>query len=58
MILIIGATGQLGTAAVNHLLKKISANRITALVRDESKASILKEQGVNIHVGNYVLNPN
>jgi NAD(P)H dehydrogenase (quinone) len=53
MILVTGATGQLGTAVVNHLLKKTSANQVTALVRDESKASALKEKGVNIRVGNY-----
>jgi NAD(P)H dehydrogenase (quinone) len=53
MILITGATGQLGTAVVNHLLKTISAERIAVLVRDKSKASTLIEQGVNIRVGNY-----
>jgi NAD(P)H dehydrogenase (quinone) len=53
MILVTGATGQLGTAVVNHLLKKTSANQVTALVRDESKASALKEKGVDIRVGNY-----
>ena len=53
MILVTGATGQLGTAVIKNLLKKTSAERIAALVRDESKASTLKEQGVNIRVGNY-----
>jgi NAD(P)H dehydrogenase (quinone) len=53
MILITGATGQLGTAVINHLLEKTSANQITALVRDESKASVLKEKGVDIRIGNY-----
>lgn len=53
MILVTGANGQLGTAVVQNLLKKTSANRIAALVRDESKASTLKEQGVDIRVGNY-----
>lgn len=53
MILITGATGQLGTAVVQNLLEKISANQIVALVRDESKASGLKEKGVDIRVGNY-----
>jgi NAD(P)H dehydrogenase (quinone) len=53
MILVTGATGQLGTAVINHLLKKTSANQVTALVRDESKASTLKEKSVNIRVGNY-----
>lgn len=53
MILITGATGQLGTAVINHLLEKTSANQIAALVRDESKASALKEKGVDIRVGSY-----
>lgn len=53
MILITGATGQLGTAVVKNLLEKTSANRIAAFVRDESKASDLKEKGVDIRVGSY-----
>ncbi|WP_017317645.1 SDR family oxidoreductase [Mastigocladopsis repens] len=39
MILVTGATGQLGTAVGQNLLEKISANQIAALVRYESKAS-------------------
>jgi NAD(P)H dehydrogenase (quinone) len=53
MILVTGATGHLGTAVINNLLKKTSAERIAAFVRDESKASALKEQGVDIRIGNY-----
>lgn len=53
MILVTGANGQLGTAVIQNLLKKVSANQIAALVRDESKASALKEQGVDIRIGNY-----
>ncbi len=53
MILITGATGKLGTAVVKNLLKNTSANQIAALVRDESKASALKETGVDIRIGNY-----
>jgi NAD(P)H dehydrogenase (quinone) len=53
MILITGATGQLGTAVVKTLLEKASANQIAALVRDESKAATLEEQGVDIRVGSY-----
>lgn len=53
MILITGANGQLGTAVVQNLLKKTSANQIAALVRDESKASALKAKGVHIRLGNY-----
>lgn len=53
MILVTGATGQLGTAVIKNLLKKTSASQIAALVRDESKASALKEKGVDIRVGSY-----
>jgi NAD(P)H dehydrogenase (quinone) len=53
MILVTGATGHLGTAVIKNLLKKTSANQIAAFVRDETKASALKEQGVDIRVGSY-----
>jgi NAD(P)H dehydrogenase (quinone) len=53
MILVTGATGHLGTAVIKNLLEKTSADRIAALVRDESRASALKEKGVDIRVGNY-----
>jgi NAD(P)H dehydrogenase (quinone) len=53
MILVTGATGQLGTAVITNLLKKTSANEIAALVRDETKASALRELGVDIRVGSY-----
>ena len=53
MILVTGATGHLGTAVIQNLLKNTSADQVAALVRDESKASALKEQGVVIRIGNY-----
>ena len=53
MILVTGATGQLGTAVVQNLLKKTSASQIAAFVRDDSKASDLRERGADIRVGNY-----
>lgn len=54
MILVTGATGHYGKAAIDFLLKKgISANNITALVRDESKAEDLKNKGINLKVGDY-----
>jgi uncharacterized protein YbjT (DUF2867 family) len=46
MILVTGATGHLGSAIINYLLKKLSASQIAALVRDVSKAAGLKEKGV------------
>lgn len=54
MILVTGATGHYGKAAIDFLLKKgISANNIAALVRDESKAEDLKSEGINLQVGDY-----
>lgn len=53
MILVTGATGQLGTNVIENLLKRLGADQIAALVRDETKAAALKEKGVNIRVGNY-----
>ncbi|MDR2145699.1 MAG: SDR family oxidoreductase [Tannerella sp.] len=53
-ILITGATGNFGSLTVNALLQKgVSADRISALVRDENKASDLKNKGVAIVKGNY-----
>jgi NAD(P)H dehydrogenase (quinone) len=54
MILVTGATGHLGNAAIQSLLKKgVPAHQITALVRDENKAVNLKDQGIQIKTGNY-----
>lgn len=53
MILVTGASGQLGTIVVQNLLKKTSANQIAVLVRNESKAVSLKESGVDLRIGNY-----
>lgn len=53
MILVTGATGHLGAAVIDFLLKKVPANQIAALVRDEAKAGSLKEKGISVRVGNY-----
>ncbi len=53
MILITGATGQLGGAVINQLLQLLPANEIAALVRDEQKSKGLKEKGIDIRIGNY-----
>lgn len=53
MILVTGATGHLGGAIIEHLLKKVPADQIAALVRNEEKAVRLKHLGVNIRIGNY-----
>lgn len=54
MILITGATGHFGKAAIKFLLEKgVTADKITALVRNEEKALPLKKFGVQIKIGNY-----
>lgn len=53
MILITGATGNLGKATVEFLSKKIPSGNIAVLVRDENKASDLKALGVDVRIGDY-----
>jgi NAD(P)H dehydrogenase (quinone) len=54
MILITGATGNLGKATINSLLKNgVAPNDITALVRDEIKAAEFKSRGIQVKVGDY-----
>lgn len=54
MILVTGATGGLGNATIQALLKKeFPANEISALVRDEHRAADLKSAGIQIKIGNY-----
>src|SRR5690606_11792661 len=53
MILITGATGHLGTATIENLLKNTPVNKIVAFARDENKAQQLKERGIEIRLGNF-----
>ena len=53
MILITGASGHLGTAVINHLLTKISADKIVALVRNAEKGKALKAKGIEVRIGDY-----
>ena len=53
MILITGATGQLGAATIQHLLKKTTSNNIVAFARDEQKAASLREKGIEVRIGNF-----
>jgi len=53
MILVTGSTGHLGKAVINYLLKKVPANTIAALARDENKAADLKAKGVDVRMGTY-----
>lgn len=53
MIVITGATGQLGRLVIAHLLKTTAAGGIVAAVRDPAKASDLAAQGVQIRRADY-----
>jgi NAD(P)H dehydrogenase (quinone) len=53
MILVTGATGNLGSAVVSHLQKNTATSNIVAFARDEKKASQLKETGIQVRIGSY-----
>jgi len=53
-IAVTGATGQLGNFVVKHLLEKIPANQVVAVVRNTEKAVSLASLGVDIRYGNYM----
>jgi len=54
MILVTTATGHLGTATIEALLKKnIPASQIAGLVRDEKKAAALAAKGITLRKGDY-----
>lgn len=54
MILVTGATGHFGNAAIKSLLEKgVRADEILALVRNESTADDIKKQGIKVLVGDY-----
>jgi len=54
MILVTGATGQLGNLIVNNLIKRgTPANQIVAAVRSPEKAQLLTEQGVVVRKADY-----
>ncbi|WP_432930428.1 NAD(P)H-binding protein [Microbispora sp. CA-135349] len=53
MIIVSGATGQLGRGVVEHLLARIPAGRIGVSVRDTSKAEDLAQRGVRVRRGDF-----
>ncbi|WP_031469000.1 NmrA family NAD(P)-binding protein [Sciscionella sediminilitoris] len=53
MIVITGATGALGGAAVEHLLGRVPADRIGVSVRDVGKARQFADRGVRVRHGPY-----
>ena len=53
MIIVTGATGQLGHAIVQELLKLVPASRVGVSVRDPGKASDLEALGVRVRQGDF-----
>jgi NAD(P)H dehydrogenase (quinone) len=53
MILVTGATGHLGKATVDFLLKKTAPSNIAVLVRDSTKAADFRAKGVEVRQGDY-----
>jgi len=51
--LITGATGQLGSLVVTHLLNRIPANDIAVSVRTPSKADDLATKGIDVRHGDF-----
>ncbi|TCD28675.1 hypothetical protein EZ456_04620 [Pedobacter psychrodurus] len=53
MILITGATGHLGTAVLENMLKKISPLEIAIFARDKKKIQKWKDSGLSIRLGDF-----
>lgn len=53
MIIVTGATGKLGGATVERLLKKLPSDQVGVSVRDPEKAHALKEQGIRVRKGDF-----
>lgn len=53
MIVITGASGQLGRLVIENLLKSVPANEIVAAVRDPQKVNDLAARGVQVRLADY-----
>ena len=53
MIVVTGATGQLGSQIIEELRRRIPANQLIASVRDPAKAAALAEQGIQVRLGDF-----
>lgn len=53
MIVVTGATGELGKLVLEALLKRVPAEQIVAAVRDPAKAGALAEKGVAVRRADY-----
>ncbi len=53
MILVTGATGQLGSSVISQLNKVSSKDQFAIFARDEKKAIKYKEQGIEVRLGDF-----
>ncbi|MEZ0091516.1 NAD(P)H-binding protein [Streptacidiphilus sp. EB129] len=53
MLIVTGATGQLGRQIVERLLTRVSADRVGLSVRDPRKAQAFADQGVRVRQGSF-----
>ncbi len=53
MIIITGATGQLGSQIAERLLERFSADQVAVSVRDPKKAEALAQRGVRVRRGDF-----
>src|ERR1700761_7327019 len=53
MIVVTGATGNLGKHVIRQLLEKVPASQIAVAVRSASKAADLAAQGITVRVADY-----
>ena len=53
MIVVTGATGQLGQSVMDGLLTRLTADRLVASVRDPAKAKAFAERGVDVRAGDF-----
>ena len=53
MLIVTGATGQLGRKIVENLLHHVAAERIGVSVRDTAKAEAFAALGVRVRQGDY-----
>ncbi|MDG4860229.1 SDR family oxidoreductase [Streptomyces sp. T-3] len=53
MIVVTGATGQLGRLVVDGLLAKVPADQVAAVVRNKEKAADLAARGVELRIADY-----
>ena len=53
MIVVTGATGQLGRGVIHGLLDRMPADRIVASVRNPAKAAAFAERGVHVRAGDF-----